>query len=161
MGRLVAAVAVAGFFLAACGGQPTEEDKALGHALAACEIPTTANGEPVRDESGNVPLPSSTGGKSLNVDSSPVRELEESVDAWKARSAEANAAAQLDPAWQELATTMGDRAAYLSGWLNTRKSGRKPGEAIPTIASDMQRSNGLLAKYETICDGLALRLSDS
>ena len=161
MKRQVAATSVAAILLASCGGEQSGE-RALGHALVACEIATSAEGEPITDESGNIPLPSSLpDGESLNIDTSPFREIKRAVDRWQALTAEAYAAAQLDPEWEELATTMGDRAAYFAGWLATRESGRRPGEVSPTISADMQRSNGLFAKYQTICDGLALRLSGS
>ena len=157
---LLAALTATGCAASSGDAEADSGDPSLVHAMKSCGIAVSDRGAAVKDAEGKVAV-APIGTDSVNIDTDPLSVLQAQYDDWGVVTAEANAAAQGDPSWQHLATIMTDRIGLMNVWLTTRQAGIQPSSRDANIGTDIDKANSLLAEYNTICSGLALRLSDA
>ena len=157
--RVAAVVVAGGLLLSACGGQ-SDEERAQVFAIKACEIPTDDGGEPVKNDEGIVEFDASRDpSASFNIDTGPISELQSIYDGLTERSANGQAASQLDSTWRSLADGLTERTAIAYKALSLRKKGQKPFND-PNMAGDVETYNALIQEETSQCSGLAALLSE-
>lgn len=158
MGQFVTILLLAAL-ASACSPSDSPASEALVYAMTACGIKLDESNRPVRDESGQVVQLYSGDLPEFDVDMGRLTDFEKRVSTLKSLTGSANAAAQLDQAWQPLASSMSQRLGFEERWLKIRKEGKAPSFVIPELGEQIVSVNALMSEWNSICGGLAERLS--
>jgi hypothetical protein len=158
MKRMIAAVGFA-MLIAGCG--QSSETTAQDFAMKACDIEWVDDaGNPVEAGEGQAKYEASEG-TSYDPATESITRLKTWSESWKVKSADAAAAAQLDPAWLPLSNSASTVNEKFRTLVMVREDGFEGTNFLNQTTytnSDVVQYNDALAGFNTQCSALASRL---